>query len=80
MYAHIYYHYYMYNYIYMYSLLVHLPIQQESDDDGEAGAGKRLLELLMNRNDNGVLVMAPRFFLTWRDEFSQILDIVIVII
>ena len=44
------------------SLLVHLLIQQESDDDGEAGAGKRLLELLMNRNDNGVLVMAPRFF------------------
>ena len=71
---------YIYTTIYMYSLLVHLPIQQESDDDGEAGAGKRLLELLMNRNDNGVLVMAPRFFLTWRDEFSQILDIVIVII
>ncbi|CAL1160890.1 unnamed protein product [Cladocopium goreaui] len=34
---------------------------EESDDDGEAGAGKRLLELLINRNDNGVLVMVSRW-------------------
>ena len=31
---------------------------EDCDDGGEAGAGKRLLELLVMRNDIGVFVMA----------------------